>query len=459
VTYLEDRTTPAGLWHVTVATDTLGPLVIPGELRTAINNAATDFAANGGLETIDFKNPNNNNVVLNGNILLAGPLPDINFTFLIDGSGTGPPAGNTVTVSGGNGFRVFNVLNTGTISGLNLSGGDVSGNAAADNAGGVIRTLGVFILTLSKDSISGGTAVPGGGIAIKDGNLIVDQCQISNNTAKALGGGIYDATGQTTVTITKSVIKDNTAKDPAGIAVSKGGGLYSWATATIDQTTFANNTAELGGGMYLTIGRTTTITNSTIGDMNTATNDTGLGGEGGGIYIDSPMTVNLTNSTVADNYAVDGGGIYVAFDGKLNSKSATIAWNTAQGSGGGVYIDDGATVCTVNSAFVQNTANAGSDVFGAVTTFGCNLVEHSAGSSGFDWFNWGDILDPLGGTFFSPLAFNGGPTKTCLPDFWAIDNGDNAFTPGPTDQRGLVRIRGGIIDVGAVEIQPVNPDG
>src|SRR5207247_912409 len=135
-----------------------------------------------------------------------------------------------------------------------------------------------------------------------------------------------------------------------------------------------------GGGIDVVLGPVT-ITNSTIGDQNRATTLNATG-KGGGIYVGF-ATVNLTNSTVAANYSDNGGGIHVSRVGTLNTTSATIAFNNATLNGGGVYIATGATVNTVNTAFVQSSAVAGPDVFGTVTTFGCNLVNNSAGSSGF----------------------------------------------------------------------------
>src|SRR5205823_870704 len=61
-------------------------------------------------------------------------------------------------------------------------------------------------------------------------------------------------------------------------------------------------------------------------------------------------------------------------------------------------------------------------------------------------------VDPLLGL----LADNGGPTQTIRLIFGspAIDAGDPAFLPPPaTDQRGLPRVSGAHIDIGAYEAQ------
>src|SRR5262249_41153556 len=62
-----------------------------------------------------------------------------------------------------------------------------------------------------------------------------------------------------------------------------------------------------------------------------------------------------------------------------------------------------------------------------------------------------------------PLQNNGGPTPTMslLPGSPAIDAGVNSYAldaqgnPLTTDQRGLPRIRGAAVDLGAYEVQPI----
>src|SRR5205823_12675267 len=60
--------------------------------------------------------------------------------------------------------------------------------------------------------------------------------------------------------------------------------------------------------------------------------------------------------------------------------------------------------------------------------------------------------DPLLG----PLGFHGGPTETYVPQFGslAIDGGPAAGPPF-FDQRGVMRPQGSAVDIGAVEVVPL----
>jgi hypothetical protein len=473
---LEPKIAPA-IFHVWKITDTPGQAVA-GELRKAVNDAIADWNVNAGpnvVEAIDFLDPNNNMAALAGNIQLGAVLPNINFNFQIDGPGQGINVNgadtNKLTITAPKTGRVFTLTGAnGTISGLKLEGGNVSG--VGDN-GGVISVAGGN-LTLSKTLVRGGTAVKGGGIYSFIGNLTVNQCEISGNTAvvdndKAggLGGGICSDCETCKLNITQTYMEQNTA-------AIMGGAVFTHEVTTIDTSTIKYNSAQNGGGIAvqgIKGAQTLDITNSTIGNQDNAIPDVnGVGGNGGGIYEQSAV-VTLTNTTVAGDQAVSGGGIYVdsgKFATKLVTKSTTICRNIATDNGGGVYIAGGTAVEPVNTAFVQNIAAAGSDVFGNVTTKGHNLITLSAGSAGWNAPNspGGDIKDPAGGTNFGVLKYNGGPTiygnpmETCMPDGNAIDKGDNAAVPAglKNDQRGngFPRIQNNVVDIGAVEVQPAN---
>lgn len=125
---------------------------------------------------------------------------------------------------------------------------------------------------------------------------------------------------------------------------------------------------------------------------------------------------------------------------------------------------------TVNLAnsILAGTANGATDFASATIDTGANtfvgtgnLIQNNAGSG--NGFLTGAIVssdDPEIG----PLADNGGPTKTMAPltGSPAIDAGDNTpdappFARPSTDQRGLMRIVNGTIDIGAVELQSTAP--
>lgn len=75
------------------------------------------------------------------------------------------------------------------------------------------------------------------------------------------------------------------------------------------------------------------------------------------------------------------------------------------------------------------------------------------------------VIDQGGNALFAPagllpLADNGGPTLThaLSADSPALDGGDPGIVGAPpTDQRGLARIQGERIDIGAFEAQPGEP--
>jgi hypothetical protein len=194
---------------------------------------------------------------------------------------------------------------------------------------------------------------------------------------------------------------------------------------TLTRCTLSGNTAFSRGGALLSFRQTTLINCTVAGNSTAASFATGAGG---GLYRYTG-TLTVVNSTVADNSSPQGGGLFSNdSDGDLRVLNTLVARNT--GSSGGP------------------------DAGGHVTSLGHNLIGATDGSTG--WVSsdlTGTAAAPLD-ALLGPLADNGGPTQTIalLPGSPAVDAGDNTGAPA-FDQRGLPRIVGGTIDIGAFEVQ------
>ncbi|MGZ0167023.1 MAG: beta strand repeat-containing protein, partial [Planctomycetales bacterium] len=291
----------------------------------------------------------------------------------------------------------------------------------------------------------------GGGISVLFGDLtlnrVIVQDNVTSGDANTDGGGLFidfdpenGGSGvNPTITITDSTFNNNTSGD-------RGGAIY------LDPDSFAD------GGQF-----TFNLINSTLSN-NTAFDDAG------GLWInggDVEHVLNVTGSTITGNTATtdSGGGIGGFSSSTWTINNSTITNNTAGDEGGG--IDLASAVVTLNSSIVAgNTAATfpeGFDIIGPIiSTTGHNLIgiidgvtltgtttNNQTGTSGAP-------LDPNLG----PLADNGGPTQTQLPNVGspAINGGANAL--GLTeDSRGYTpRAQGGQEDIGAFESAAVEPN-
>ena len=144
---------------------------------------------------------------------------------------------NEATLSGGGGLG-----NDGT---LRLGASFVTDNRAGSNGngGGIEQTTG-GILTLENTTVSGNTAVTGGGIGLIHGvsTLTVrNRSLIRDNVATgAGGGGLYAARGAG-ITIMDSEVKGNRAPD------GNGGGVNATTALTATRAAVIGNSAAAGG--------------------------------------------------------------------------------------------------------------------------------------------------------------------------------------------------------------------
>jgi len=133
-----------------------------------------------------------------------------------------------------------------------------------DGTDRVFHTLGNSIVELSDLVITGGASPGGGGgIRVTGGGFTLRDSAVVGNTAKGDGGGIQIG-AVTTATIERCLIEGNSSEQ-------RGGGLFitlsgPFRFANVINTTVANNTAFVGGGIYLFGTAFHSITNSTIVD-------------------------------------------------------------------------------------------------------------------------------------------------------------------------------------------------
>ncbi len=146
-------------------------------------------------------------------------------------------------------------------------------------------------------TITGGNgAVKGGGIAIKDADLTVNNCIIIDNSATERGGGISVTTAKPTITDCQFI----------GNYAPSGGGMscYFASTPTISGCTFTDNTAIEGGGLKVSEASNLTLQQCTFID-NAATF------RGGGMYStgSDPMVLECRfESNEAAQVENNGGG-------------------------------------------------------------------------------------------------------------------------------------------------------
>jgi parallel beta-helix repeat protein len=233
------------------------------------------------------------------------------------------------------------------------------------------------------------------------------------------------------------------------IAVGDGGGFYNRSSGGVDITvqivnsSFYENEAVNGGGIYIRSGKTE-ISQSAIYE-NTAV-------QGAGLYTHNTDGVDIENSTISGNTASgNGGGIYNS-DSPTNLLFVTVSHNAAGGSGGGLYNTDSSVLFITNS-IVANSVSGGDCALGDTTSgFGngdFNIIEDGS------CFSVG-VVDPMLG----PLQDNGGATFThaLLPNSPAINANGPCQNFISYDQRGVSRPQGGGCDIGAFEFGQFSPN-
>lgn len=252
----------------------------------------------------------------------------------------------TVDLSGkkADGSRGTVEIVNGTITGGTESGVKITG---AEGSEILLKDL---TITGNRNDTSG---YGGGGVCADSGDLTIDHCRITDNTAANGSGGGVSMGGKhggtvenASLTIKDSVISGNTS-------TAQGGGVYAAVTdgsVSITGSTLSGNSATAqGGGISVSTSGSTDVTLS----GNTILENT-AGQHGGGIYIRNSMpnrTIAGSVTNTVEQEVLDIGSTVV------------ISGNTAGQLGGGIYADNGVTVRLAGYLLNNHAGTAGADLY------------------------------------------------------------------------------------------------
>ena len=291
------------------------------------------------------------------------------------------PGANLLTVSGGGTQGVFQVDTDVTASLADLTIAD----GVAANGGGVFSMGNLTVTGVTFNNNSALTGHGGGGIDMFGGSLIVSDSTFTANVA-ASGAAIQDF--YATMTVSNSVFANNSALYYGG-AIDDG-----TANASVSNSTFTNNSAAIAGAINNYDGGSTgglTLTSCTF------TGNTATSGNGGTIYSSlggNGTGVTVTNSTFSGNQTSNAGGaIFSVVDGGSGAGDTVTVSNTiftgnSASNGGAVYNPSGGTFVLNGCTFSGNTATDayGGAIFnspgGAMTISGGTIDNNSADRGG-----------------------------------------------------------------------------
>lgn len=368
----------------------------------------------------------------------------------------------------------------------------------------------IYIYNDADVTISGVTLSEAGQHAVRlksAGDVTLENLAITNPGSKGissfpffgvgaltLSSVMIDGSGDDGIDVSRvtSVILTDVTLDNAGDPASGAEGIrFGYDLYTIESLTASNVTIDGADrlGLYVGPADSAVFSNLTIDDSGSAGGVQLVAGDvviDGGLIVDSDGTgirtsrnglgvggdLTIRNTTIwgGDGAALDlqyttalienttiGGtttssALRISKDSNVTVSHSTISDNTVTTSA--VRVSDNASLTIDHSIVSDNNGQPpfqlGTGMPTVTSTFG--LVTASPAAAGLSVDATNIISDDPG---LGSLADNDGQTPTLLPlaGSNAIDAGNPAITGAPaTDQRGVVRIAGAAIDIGAVEI-------
>ncbi|MCP4260916.1 MAG: hypothetical protein GY774_25910 [Planctomycetes bacterium] len=267
-----------------------GLMAIPDfDWRTATFQLVNGASIRGGYAGLNEPDPNARNIELYETIV-SGDLNGNDMELdepagLLDDPLRADNSYNVVMVS--------DVNDAAVLDGFTITAGNASVNdyRSPHSRGGGLHVTGDSNLTVTNCMFRNNSARWGGGMCKKSsGNLMVSNCIFSQNSGSGEGGGVH-STGNTI--IVDCIFSRNSVTN------GRGGGMHISGNMRLINCIFSNNSAgDYGGGVYTKSGYRQWITNCIFTGNSAAW-------FGGGISCNH-CRPTLTNCTFADNWAQEG---------------------------------------------------------------------------------------------------------------------------------------------------------
>ena len=280
-------------------------------------------------------------------------------------------------------------------------------------------------------------------------DTVLDGFTITNGGGSS-GGGIYLDGGSPV--ITNNVVTQNRL----GYSGCSGGGIYAYfSSATITHNTISNNSAEDGGGIYVTNWPSSSGPMPDIEYNNIYGNNAFAGG---GIYlqISSPT---VRGNTIAANTADAGGGIAANHSSSLIANNIIVSNSAGKYGGGGIWATNNSSPVIVSNTVVDNTASGTGTGIAVDNQFSLNITNCIVWGNGL--YNCTATYSDIQGGYPGEGNINADPRFVnaaggnlhLLPDSPCINAGDPDFIPelNQTDIDGEPRLMLGRVDMGADE--------
>jgi CSLREA domain-containing protein len=277
-------------------------------------------------------------LAITDSLTITGPGANL---LTIDASGSDP----TPEINNRDGSRILNFSGNTlpTNASLSVSGVTLTGGDAAAEGGAIYSTRG---LTLRDAIVEGNSGQRGGGLAVMQGELLLERVHVLRNVAST-GGGVLGPSGDSS-TLLDSTFELNVATTGGGYSHQAGPAGPVGGFVTIISSTFR---ANQGGGANIATSKGFHIVDSSFLDNDTAAS-------GGGVSIIGQPGI-IESSVFNGNSAARGGGIFVlGRRGQLpliTMRTSKLSGNFASVAGGGLY-GGGAPISLIDCEISENRA-------------------------------------------------------------------------------------------------------